>query len=114
MDVGPIRLSTIGPNAPARPRADECGFCEWSGLAVLLDSHAGVRRDRVRGVLASQDVQRVRGDMPHDERSEVLDAFTRYTQAFQALDARAVAQHFHQPALFITPNAIVALPTVEA
>lgn len=40
--------------------------------------------------------------MPHDERSGVLDAFTRYTQAFQVLDARAVAQHFHQPALFIT------------
>lgn len=52
--------------------------------------------------------------MPHDDRSGVLDAFTQYTQAFQALDARAVAQHFHEPALFITPREIVTLPTAEA
>jgi ketosteroid isomerase-like protein len=49
-----------------------------------------------------------------DERSGVLEAFRRYTQSFQALDARAVAQHFHEPAVFITPKEIVALPTVEA
>jgi hypothetical protein len=52
--------------------------------------------------------------MPHDETSGALEAFHRYTQAFQALDARAVAQHFHEPALFITPKDVLALPTVEA
>jgi ketosteroid isomerase-like protein len=46
--------------------------------------------------------------------SEVLEAFQRYTRAFQALDARAVARHFHEPALFITPRDIRALPTTAA
>jgi ketosteroid isomerase-like protein len=52
--------------------------------------------------------------MPHDETSGALEAFRRYTQAFQALDAGAVAQHFHEPAFFITPREVLALPTVEA
>ena len=52
--------------------------------------------------------------MPHDDTSGALEAFGRYTQAFQALDARAVAQHFHEPAFFITPRDVLALPTVEA
>ena len=52
--------------------------------------------------------------MEHDEQSGVLEAFGRYTQAFQALDAQAVAQHFHEPALFITPKEIISLPTVQA
>ena len=49
-----------------------------------------------------------------NETSGALEAFRRYTQAFQALDARAAAQHFHEPAFFITPKEVVALPTVEA
>jgi hypothetical protein len=52
--------------------------------------------------------------MPHDETSGALEAFRRYTQAFQTLDARAVAQHFHEPALFITPREVLVLPTVDA
>jgi hypothetical protein len=52
--------------------------------------------------------------MPHDETSGALEAFRKYTQAFRALDARAVAQHFHEPAFFITPGDVLALPTVEA
>ena len=52
--------------------------------------------------------------MKHNGNSGVLEAFGRYTQAFQALDARAVARHFHEPAFFITPKDIVSLPTVEA
>jgi ketosteroid isomerase-like protein len=52
--------------------------------------------------------------MPHDETSGALEAFRRYTQAFQVLDAHAVAQHFHEPAFFITPREVLALPTVEA
>jgi ketosteroid isomerase-like protein len=49
--------------------------------------------------------------MPNHETG-ALDAFRRYTQAFQALDAGAVARHFHEPAFFITPKDVRALPTV--
>ena len=52
--------------------------------------------------------------MKHNDDSGVLEAFGRYTQAFQALDARAVARHFHEPAFFITPKEVVSLPTLEA
>jgi ketosteroid isomerase-like protein len=52
--------------------------------------------------------------MKHKDDSGVLEAFGRYTQAFQALDARAVARHFHEPAFFITPRDVVSLPTAEA
>ena len=52
--------------------------------------------------------------MQHDETGGPLEAFRRYTEAFQALDARAVAQHFHEPAFFITPKDVLALPTVGA
>lgn len=52
--------------------------------------------------------------MPHNERADVLEAFRQYTQAFQALDPRAVAQHFHEPAFFITPTEVRSLPTREA
>src|SRR5262245_18414140 len=47
-------------------------------------------------------------------REEVLPTFHLYTQAFQALDARAVAQHFHEPAFFIAPGDVRALPTKGA
>src|SRR5262245_46445690 len=47
-------------------------------------------------------------------REAVLQSFHLYTQAFQALDARAVAQHFHEPAFFITPGDVRALPTTAA
>ena len=49
--------------------------------------------------------------MPHVETSDVVDAFERYTQAFQALDAGAAAQHFDEPALFIAPKGVHALLT---
>jgi uncharacterized protein (TIGR02246 family) len=52
--------------------------------------------------------------MQQTETTEVLEAFQRYTRAFQALDARAVAQHFHEPAFFITPKDVRALPTRAA
>jgi len=52
--------------------------------------------------------------MKHNDDSGVLEAFGRYTQAFQALDARAVARHFHEPAFFITPKDVVSLPTAAA
>jgi ketosteroid isomerase-like protein len=52
--------------------------------------------------------------MHHAETTQILDAFQRYTQAFQSLDARTVAQHYHEPAFFITPNDVLALPTKAA
>lgn len=52
--------------------------------------------------------------MHHNDTSGAIEAFRRYTQAFHALDAAAVAQHFHEPALLITPQDTVALPTVAA
>jgi ketosteroid isomerase-like protein len=52
--------------------------------------------------------------MQHNEDSRVLEAFGKYTEAFQKLDARAVAQYFHEPAFFITPKEVVCLPTHEA
>jgi ketosteroid isomerase-like protein len=52
--------------------------------------------------------------MQQEDASEVLEAFQLYAQAFQALDARAVAQHFHEPAFFITPKDVRALPTTAA
>ena len=54
-----------------------------------------------------------RGDMQHNEDSGVLEAFGQYTQAFQVLDARAVAEHFHEPMFLITPKEVVCLPTIE-
>jgi ketosteroid isomerase-like protein len=45
------------------------------------------------------------------EAGEVLAAFKLYTQAFGALDARAVARHFHEPALLVTPKDVIPLPT---
>src|SRR5262245_8503311 len=53
--------------------------------------------------------------MQHDKpKEEALRSFQLYTQAFQALDARAVAQFFHEPAFFITPGDVHALPTTAA
>ena len=52
--------------------------------------------------------------MPHPESSSILDAFRRYTEAFQALDAGAVARHFHEPALVITPKEVACLATTAA
>ena len=52
--------------------------------------------------------------MPEHEATDVLHAFQRYTEAFQARDPHAVAQHFHEPAFFITPGEARALPTIAA
>jgi ketosteroid isomerase-like protein len=42
---------------------------------------------------------------------EALEFFRSYTQAFQTLDAKAVARHFHEPSLLITPQGVFALAT---
>jgi ketosteroid isomerase-like protein len=59
-------------------------------------------------------VSRREEHMQQEEPSDVVEAFRLYTKAFQALDARAVARHFHEPALFITPKDVRALPTTAA
>jgi ketosteroid isomerase-like protein len=52
--------------------------------------------------------------MQRDDMSGALEAFRQYTQAFQRLDARAAAQHFHEPAILIAPQDVWPLPTVAA
>jgi ketosteroid isomerase-like protein len=52
--------------------------------------------------------------MQQEDTSDVVETFQQYTQAFQALDARAVARYFHEPAFFITPKDVRALPTTAA
>ena len=49
-----------------------------------------------------------------EQSGGALAAFKLYTQAFGALDARAVAQHFYEPALLITPKEVIPLPTAAA
>jgi ketosteroid isomerase-like protein len=52
--------------------------------------------------------------MPHNATSGALEAFQQYTQAFHAGDPRAIAEHFHEPAFFVTPKEARALPTRSA
>jgi ketosteroid isomerase-like protein len=49
-----------------------------------------------------------------EQSSGALAAFKLYTQAFGALDTRAVAGHFHEPALLIAPNEVIPLPNAAA
>jgi len=46
--------------------------------------------------------------------SPAIDIFWSYTRAFQALDAKAVATFFHEPAMLITPRGVLALPNTWA
>ena len=43
-----------------------------------------------------------------------IDSFRQYADAFQSLDAKAVARHFHEPAMLIAPQGVLALPTAAA
>ncbi len=43
-----------------------------------------------------------------------LAAFKLYTQAFGALDPKAVSRHFHEPAMLVTPKDVIALPNAAA
>ena len=47
-------------------------------------------------------------------QSPAAEAFWSYTRAFQKLDPKAVAAHFSEPALMITPRGVVALPNAAA
>jgi ketosteroid isomerase-like protein len=49
--------------------------------------------------------------MPTTRTGEALDFFRHYAQAFQSLDPNAVARHFHEPSLLITPQGVFALAT---
>jgi ketosteroid isomerase-like protein len=42
---------------------------------------------------------------------EPLECFRQYAEAFQALDPTAVARHFYEPALLITPHGVASLNT---
>jgi ketosteroid isomerase-like protein len=50
--------------------------------------------------------------MAEDEAREALDSFRLYAQAFQSLDPKAVARHFHEPSLLISPRGVAALRTI--
>lgn len=49
-----------------------------------------------------------------EQSSGALAAFKLYTHAFGALDARAVARYFYEPALLITPKDVIPLPNAAA
>lgn len=54
-------------------------------------------------------------DRNHDDaRDAALQAFLSYTRAFQTLDPRAVAPHFHEPALQVTPDGARVLADAAA
>lgn len=48
-----------------------------------------------------------------EQSTGALSAFKLYTQAFGALDARAVAKHFFEPALLIAPKEVIPLPNTS-
>ena len=52
--------------------------------------------------------------MQKESNSGAVDTFRRYTEAFQTLDPRAAAQFFNEPAIMITPQGVVPLPTGAA
>jgi hypothetical protein len=52
--------------------------------------------------------------MAREQSGDALEAFRRYTQAFSSLDPVAAARHFHEPAISITPDRVVALPDAAA
>ncbi|HMJ55569.1 MAG TPA: nuclear transport factor 2 family protein [Polyangiaceae bacterium] len=48
------------------------------------------------------------------QASPAVEEFWKYTKAFQSLDPKAVAAHFNEPALMITPQGVNALPNNAA
>ena len=46
--------------------------------------------------------------------NSAIETFRSYTEAFQALDAKAVAAHFNEPALMVTPKGVDALANAAA
>jgi ketosteroid isomerase-like protein len=43
-------------------------------------------------------------------KGSAVEAFRSYAAAFQKLDAKAVAEHFHEPAVMVTPIGIFSTP----
>jgi ketosteroid isomerase-like protein len=48
------------------------------------------------------------------QASAAMEAFQTYAKAFQSLDPKAVATHFNEPALMITPQGVQALANAAA
>jgi hypothetical protein len=42
------------------------------------------------------------GPSVSSDAGEARQTFRRYTKAFQALDPKAVARHFHEPSILVT------------
>jgi len=51
--------------------------------------------------------------MQAEQHDDATACFRHYAEAFQSLDTKAVARHFHEPALLIAPHGIFALLTRE-
>jgi ketosteroid isomerase-like protein len=48
------------------------------------------------------------------QSSPAIEAFWSYTKAFQSLDAVAVAAHYHEPAMMISPDGVHAFSNAAA
>lgn len=42
--------------------------------------------------------------------SAAIEAFEKYAESFQSLDPKAIPEHFHEPALIVTPKGVQSLP----
>lgn len=49
--------------------------------------------------------------MNHDNQGEVIQVFLQYVRAFEQLDPRGIVSFYHEPALLISPQGTVSLPT---
>ena len=49
--------------------------------------------------------------MEKTKTGTALDTFRLYSQAFQSLDSKAVARHFNEPSILITPQGVLGLST---
>ncbi len=49
--------------------------------------------------------------MVENRTETAIEAFKRYVNAFEQLDPRGIVAFYHEPALFISPQGVVNLPT---
>ncbi len=52
--------------------------------------------------------------LPTPPLSAAVEAFRKYAESFQSLDPKAIAAHFHEPALMVTPKGVQSLPDATA
>lgn len=52
--------------------------------------------------------------LPTPPASAALEAFKKYTESFASQDPKAIPEHFHEPALMVTPKGVQSLPGAAA